>query len=60
MITKHHNCLKGDIVEALQCVKCAICHDLIFCEPAPSSVLEAEFDSGDESDNEGEWEDVEE
>jgi hypothetical protein len=33
---------------------------LIFPEPAPSSVLEAEFDSGDESEDEGEWEDVEE
>jgi hypothetical protein len=59
-IMKHHNRLKGDIVEALQCVKCAIHHNLIFREPAPSSVLEAEFDSGDESDGEGEWEDVEE
>jgi hypothetical protein len=59
-ITKRRNRLKGDIVEALQCVKCAIRHDLIFREPAPSSILEAEFDSSDESDGEHEWEDVEE
>jgi hypothetical protein len=30
-------------VEALQCVKCAIRHDLMFREPAPSSILEAEL-----------------
>jgi hypothetical protein len=41
-ITKIRSCLKGDIVEALQCVKCAIRHDLLFREPAPSSTLEAE------------------
>lgn len=29
-ITKHRNCLKGDIVEALQVVKCAMCTDLLF------------------------------
>src|SRR5271168_2470604 len=59
-ITKCCNRLKGDIVEALQCVKCVIHHDLIFCEPVPSRILEAKFDSGDESDSEDEWEDVEE
>ena len=48
-IMKCCNHLKGDIVEALH-VKYTICHDLIFHEPAPLSVLEAEFDSGDESD----------
>jgi hAT family protein len=41
-ISKCRNCLKGDIVEALQCIKCAIRHDLLFREPAPSSIFEAE------------------
>ena len=42
-ITKHRNCLKGNVVEALQCVKCAIRHDLLFKELALSSIVEAEF-----------------
>ena len=55
-ISKHHNHLKGDIVEALQCIKCAIRHDLLFCEAAPSSVVEAQLEEdcedqdGDEDD----------
>jgi len=44
-ITKWRNHLKGDIVEALQCVKCCIRHDLLFREPLPSSALETELDS---------------
>ena len=51
-ITKRRNHLKGDIVEALQCVKCGICYDLLFCEPPPSSALETELDSESE-DGEG-------
>ena len=31
-ISKRHNRLKGDIVEALQCLKCLYHQDLIFCE----------------------------
>src|SRR5258708_34737519 len=60
-ITKRRNRLKGDIVEALQCVKCAIRHDLIFREPGPSSILgeESEAGSGNENEDEEEWEDVE-
>jgi hypothetical protein len=50
-ISKRRNRLKGDIVEALQCVKCAIRHDLLFREPAPSSILEAEI-NGDSRDSE--------
>ena len=44
--------MKGDIVEALQCVKCAIRNDLLFWEQAPSSALEAELEAGgfDEED----------
>jgi hypothetical protein len=41
-ISKLQSCLKGDIVEALQCIKCAIQLDLLFPAPAPSSVFEAE------------------
>jgi hypothetical protein len=47
-ISKRRNRLKGDIVEALQCVKCAIRHDILFREPAPSSILEAEAGEDDE------------
>ena len=36
--------MKGDIVEALQCVKCAAHHDLLFHEPGPSSVVEDGLD----------------
>ena len=54
-IDKRRNRLKGDIVEALQCVKCGIQHDLLFREPAPSSILEAEYNGdGDNNDDGGE------
>jgi hypothetical protein len=43
-ISKRRNRLKGDIVEALQCIKCAIRHDLLFREPGPSSSAEEESD----------------
>ncbi|KAI0245784.1 hypothetical protein BJV78DRAFT_1287172 [Lactifluus subvellereus] len=46
-----------DIVEALQCVKCAIRHDLLVWAPAPSSILEAEVgdhgDDDEDGDNDG-------
>jgi len=29
-------------VEAIQCIKCAMQHDLLFCEPVPSLILEEE------------------
>ena len=35
----------------LQCMKCAIQHNLLFQEPAPSSIVEVEFDN-DGSDSE--------
>jgi hypothetical protein len=41
-ISKLRSCLKGDIVEALQCIKCVIQSDLVFPAPAPSSVFEAD------------------
>jgi len=43
-ISKRRNRLKGDIVEALQCIKCALRHDLLFREPGPSSLVEDELD----------------
>jgi hypothetical protein len=39
-ISKRQNHLKGDIVEALQCIKCALHHDVLFHEPGPSSSTE--------------------
>jgi hypothetical protein len=50
-LSKSRNCLKGDIVEALQCIKCAIRHDLLFREPAPSSILEAAEGNDQELEN---------
>jgi hypothetical protein len=38
-ISKRRNCLAGDIVEALQCLKCFIRQDLLFREPHDPSVL---------------------
>jgi hypothetical protein len=66
-ISKRRNRLKGDIVEALQCVKCALRHDLLFREPGPSSLVEDELDkyeieaevdetSEDDEDEEEGWE----
>jgi hypothetical protein len=52
-ISKRRNRLNGDIVEALQCVKCAIRNDLLFREPAPSSILKAEFIEDGEDDEDG-------
>ena len=43
-ISKRRSRLKGDIVEALQCIKCALRHDLLFREPGPSSLIEGEYD----------------
>jgi hypothetical protein len=53
-ITKRRNRLKGDIVEALQGLKCAVRHDLLFREPAPSSTLEAELNADGEDEKDGE------
>ena len=50
-ISKSCNHLKGDIVEALQCIKFAIRHDLLFRGPAPSSILEAKESEDQELEN---------
>lgn len=52
-ISKWQNRLKEGIVEALQCVKCAIWHDLLFQASAPSSILEAEVSEDGEDDEDG-------
>jgi hAT family C-terminal dimerisation region len=63
-ISKLRSCLKGDIVEALQCIKCAIRTDLLFPVPAPSSVVEAEANDDGEGtlreNEDGEESDVDE
>jgi hypothetical protein len=58
-ISKLRSCLKGDIVKALQCVKCAIRSNLLFPVLAPSSTFEAEANK-DGEDALQENEDVEE
>jgi hypothetical protein len=52
-ISKRRNRLNADIVEALQCIKCAIRHDMLFREPAPSSLLEADAVDDDEEEDNG-------
>jgi hypothetical protein len=46
-ISKCHNHLKGDIVEALQFLKCLICHELVFCAD-PSVSLEGDEDEDED------------
>ena len=57
-IGKRRNRLKGDIVEALQSLKCAIRRDLLFKAPAPSAALEEELNSGMDVDVEVEHQDA--
>ena len=49
-VTKRRNRLKGDVVEALQFLKCWYRQDLLFREPLPSSGVELsmiESEAGD-------------
>jgi hAT family C-terminal dimerisation region len=46
-ISRRRNRLKGDIVEALQYIKCHYHQDLIFREVIDSSVIEKELDNDD-------------
>jgi hypothetical protein len=58
-ISKRRIRLSGDIVEAIQCVKCSIRHDLIFRKPP--SLVEDEFQTDEEpGDDEKPDDDVEE
>ena len=43
-ISKRRSHLKGDIVEALQCLKCMLRHELIFRESGPCSTLETDLE----------------
>jgi hypothetical protein len=43
-ISKQCSCLKGDIVKALQCVKCSLRNNLLFHEPGLSSLAKVEPD----------------
>ena len=50
-ISKRRNLLKPELVEALQCMKCLIRRDLLFCEPALSSALEVALEEAEDSEN---------
>ena len=43
-ISKHQNRLKGDIVEALECIKCLLHHDLIFHPTVTLNQIEKELE----------------
>ena len=51
-IGKRRNRLKGDIVEALQCLKCFLHRDLLFRDVATANELERDLDSEDIIDGE--------
>jgi hypothetical protein len=53
-ITKRRNRLKGDIVEALQFIKCLLRKDLIYREPLPTSALELDLEVIDD-DGDVDW-----
>ena len=62
-VSKRRNCLKADIVEAVQFLKCAMPTDLIFREPGPSTFIgDSEADEGkgegNVSSNEEGWESI--
>jgi hypothetical protein len=57
-LSKRRNRLKGDIVEALQCLKCLYHGGLIFREIVSSSEIEEELESGDCVDAEAVSQDV--
>lgn len=52
-ISKRRNRLKGDIVEAIQCLKCSLRNDLLFREAGPSSLDEEEYQDGMDLQPEG-------
>lgn len=54
-ISKRRNRLKGDIVEALQFLKCLLRKELIYREPQPSSILEQELEGVPDDDGNPEW-----
>ena len=54
-ITKRRNRLKGDVVEALQFIKCLLRKELIYHELQHSSILEEELEGVPEDDGDPEW-----
>ena len=48
-ITKHRYRLKGDVVEALQVMKCLLHKELVFRETGPSSTTENSHEKKDEA-----------
>ncbi|KZV88849.1 hypothetical protein EXIGLDRAFT_564748, partial [Exidia glandulosa HHB12029] len=52
-ITKHRNRLKGDIVEALQVIKCTLRNDLLVHEQPPSSIVDADLLCEDSDEEDG-------
>lgn len=58
-ISKRCNRLKGDIIEAIKFLKALYVRDLIFREPEPTSILEAELEVF-EDDEDLDWVDEEE
>ena len=58
-ISKRRNCLKGDIVEALQCLKCMIRKNLIFQQDPTLTIAKEMADLEDfpeaESKQESPW-----
>ena len=67
-ISKHHNRLKGIIVEALQCLKCIYRNDLIFREVITAleekndmekdELINSEMDVDDEKDKVFSWDSI--
>ena len=57
-ISKRRNRLKGDIVEALQCIKSFMRQDLLFPEPGPSGLTEEAAEAASDSDDDADVMDV--
>lgn len=47
-ISKCQNCLEGDIIEALQCLKSLIHQDLLFCDVVSATQDEEDLDLADQ------------
>ena len=54
-ISKRRNRLKGDIVEALQFLKCRLRKETIFRAPAPSLKLEELLEKLEDDDGDKDW-----
>ena len=57
-ITKCQNRLHGDIVKALQFLKCLIRRDIIYQDVPTQSALEYELENVEENDSSPGWKDV--